>query len=207
LGYSLLELLVALALISFIAVAIAGGVRFGSRAWETSDTKLSSVERVDRAQSLLRAVLEQAIPRALDPALAGDPLLFRGGPAQLRFVAQAPAAFGAYGLTQFTLRVSEARDGKRLVLSWPGVDGRPQAQTLVTQARAAIIEYGLRDQTGRIDWLSAWDEQPGAPALVRVRVTFNDPSQTRWPDLVVRTRITQDPQCLYDPDTFSCRYG
>lgn len=206
-GYSLLELLVALALIGFISVAIAGGVQFGARAWETSDAKLGAVERVHGAQSLLRTLLEQAIPRALDPSIVSDPLLFRGGPEDLTFTAQAPSVFGAKGFTQFVLRVGEARDGKQLVLAWRNASGASEQQALLTGAQAITLRYGLRDETGQIDWVDDWREQPGAPALVMVSASFAPRSRMRWPDLVVRTRITQDPQCQYEPDTFSCRYG
>jgi general secretion pathway protein J len=93
-GFSLLELLIALALLSFIAIAIAGGVRFGARAWEASDMKVDAIERVQGAQNLLRTLLQQTVPRDLDPGIAQDPDLFRGTRERLGFTAahRAPSA-------------------------------------------------------------------------------------------------------------------
>jgi general secretion pathway protein J len=206
-GYSLLELTIALALIGFIAVAIAGGVRFGSRAWETSESKLDAVERVHGSQTLLRAVLQQAIPRALNPEVASDPLVFRGGPDRLSFAALLPSALGAGGVVRLELRVEAASEGRRLVLAWAGSDAVRQERVLLTGAQFVTLSYGTRDQDGSISWGSDWREQPGAPALVMVQASYGDGAELRWPDLVVRTRIAQDPQCQFDVDTFGCHYG
>ena len=205
-GYSLLELLIALALIGFIAIAIGSGMRFGARAWERSDAKLDALVRVDGAQSLLRTLLGQAVPRALDPSIAGDPLLFRGTGERLQFSAVAPSAFAAKGIAQFVLSVEGGRDGKRLVLSWQGLNGPHEREVILSGAREVTLAYGALDQHGTIDWTADWTEQSGAPALVRVRASFAD-AATRWPDLIVRTRIMQDPECIYDADTFGCRHG
>jgi general secretion pathway protein J len=206
-GYSLLELLIALALLSFIAIAIAGGVRFGARAWEASDTKVDAIERVQGAQNLLRTLLQQAVPRDLDPGIPVDPELFRGTSERVAFTAAAPSAFGAGGLTQFELRVETVQGGKRLVLAWRGADAVAERQAIVGGARDLRFAYGTLDQNGNLGWSDDWTVQSGAPALVMIRAVFPDGSKARWPDLVVRTRIMRDPSCVYDADTFSCRHG
>lgn len=205
-GYSLLELMIALALLGFIAIAIAGGVRFGARAWEASDAKVDAIERVQGAQNLLRTLLQQAVPRDLDPGIAVDPELFRGTSERLAFTAAAPSAFGAGGLRQFELRVERAQGGKRLVLAWRD-QGSNERQAIVGGARELRFAYGTLDQNGSLGWTDDWSVQSGAPALVMIRAVFPDGSKARWPDLIVRTRIMRDPSCVYDADVFSCRHG
>jgi hypothetical protein len=182
-------------------------MRFGARAWETSDAKLDGLERVGGAQALLRTLLQQAVPRMLDPSIADDPLLFRGTSGRLQFSAVAPSAFAARGVTQFVLSVERAPAGQRLVLSWQGLNGPAEREAILTGAGDVKIAYGVLDQHGAITWTSDWTQESGAPALVMIRAAFPPNTTMRWPDLIVRTRIMQDPQCLYDTDTFGCRHG
>lgn len=205
-GYSLLELVIALALLGFIAVAMTGGIRFGARAWEVSEQKVESVERLEGAQNLLRSLLQRAVPRQLDPAFAVDLDLFRGTAEALTFTASAPSAFGAEGLTRFELRVEGDAPAQRLLLSWQGANGAAPAKTqeLVAGAERIDIAYAVREQTGGLRWRDSWSDQSGAPVLVMIRALFPKSSNRRWPPLIVRTRITHDPLCLYNADTFGC---
>ncbi|MEQ1867259.1 MAG: prepilin-type N-terminal cleavage/methylation domain-containing protein [Alphaproteobacteria bacterium] len=207
-GYSLLELVISLALLGFIAVAMNGGVRFGARAWEASEEKVEAAERMQGAQNLLRTLLQRAMPRELDPAFAVDLDLFRGTAGTLSFTASAPSAFGAEGLTRFDLRVEGGPGGQQLLLAWKGANtpAQPNTQTLVAGADAIAIAYAARDGAS-FRWTDNWSDQSGAPQLVMIRATFPPGSGRRWPPLIVRTRITQDPLCVYNADTFGCPHA
>jgi general secretion pathway protein J len=207
-GYSLLELVIALALLGFIAVAMSGGIRFGARAWEASEAKVEAAERVQGAQNLLRTLLQRAMPRELDPSFAVDLDLFRGTASALSFTATAPSAFGAEGLARFDLRVDGAPGAQQLVLAWQGAHSTADAktQTLVAGADAIAISYAVRDGAG-FRWTESWSDQSGAPQLVMIQAAFPPGSGRRWPPLVVRTRITQDPLCVYNADTFGCPHA
>lgn len=208
-GYSLLELVIALALLGFIAVATSSGVQFGARAWEASEAKVEAIERVQGAQNLLRTLLQRAMPRELDPSFAVDLDLFRGTASTLSFTASAPSAFGAEGLTRFDLRVDGAQGARRLVLSWQSASrgGEARSQTLISGAETIAISYGEREQGAAMVWSDAWQDKSGAPALVTIRVTFPKGAERSWPLFTARTRITQDPLCLYNADTFGCPHA
>lgn len=208
-GYSLLELLIALALLSFIAIAIAGGIRFGSRAWEVSETNVTAVERMQGAQALLRTLLQRAVPRELDPTFAVDLDLFRGTAAGVTFTADAPSSFGAEGATRFELRVEGDTGARRLVLLWQGANPMvaQRRQTLLDGAQDVTIAYAALDQNGAMQWTAEWGDQSGAPALVMIRATFSKSSKARWPTLIARTRIMRDPACVFDAATFACRHA
>ena len=45
-GFTLIELLVSMTLLGFVFVILFGGLRFGSRAWEKSDSETSATTRV-----------------------------------------------------------------------------------------------------------------------------------------------------------------
>jgi general secretion pathway protein J len=206
-GYSLVELLVVLALIGFIAVAIAGGVRFGSRAWEKSGADVDTIERMNGAQNLLRALLQRIIPRDIDPNAPGDESLFAGARDTLAFTAASPSAFNANGLARFELSVTRAGNVQSLELSWQSANAAPTHQILVTGARDIAFSYAVKDKSGGLSWTDSWSGQSGAPALVMIRATYPDGAGRRWPELIVRPRISRDATCVYDPVSFSCRHG
>lgn len=201
-GYSLLELLLALALLGFITLAMAGGFRFGTRAWERSEDKVASIERIQGAQRILRTLLQGAVPRDLDPSQAGDPELFRGTGRSLSFVANASSTLGGGGAVRYRLLIEGIGERRNLVLAWRAAGS--ERRLAVLSAREISLAYARRDQTGRLIWAGEWLDQSGAPALVRVRASLEDGV---WPDLIVRLRIMRDPSCLYNPDTFECRHA
>jgi len=208
-GYSLVELLVVLALIGFIALAIAGGVRFGARAWEKSGAAVEALERMDGAQNLMRSLLQRVVPRDLDPSFSVDLDLFSGARDSLAFTAVSPSAFGANGLARFQLSVGRDAGAQRLVLSWQNANHATavQQQVLIAGAREISFVYATRDQNGGVSWTDSWAGQSGAPALVAIRAVFPQGSRLHWPELIVRPRIGRDPSCVYDPVSFSCRHA
>ncbi len=208
-GFSLLELIIAIALLAFIAIAIAGGIRFGARAWEASDNSVAALERVQGAQNLLRMLLQRAVPRELDPTFAVDLDLFRGTSTSLSFTADAPSSFGAEGATRFELRIEGEVGARRLVLGWQGANmaAGQRRQTLIENAGAIAIAYAAPDQSGALRWVSDWSTQSGAPALVMIRATYPRTSKQRWPALIVRTRIMRDPLCVFDTATLACHHA
>jgi len=208
-GYSLLELVIALALLGFIAVAMMGGVQFGARAWEVSEVKVESVERMQGAQRLLRTLLQRAMPRELDPSFAIDLDLFHGTARSLAFTASASSAFGAEGLTRFELRVDGEPGALQLLMTWQSANksGGSRSQALISGAESIAIAYAERDQTGGLVWSDAWQDRSGAPQLVSIKATFPRNSGRAWPPFVARTRITHDPLCVYNADTFGCPHA
>jgi prepilin-type N-terminal cleavage/methylation domain-containing protein len=208
-GYSLVELLVVLALLGLMSLAMSGGMSFGARAWEKSGADVEALERMSGAQSLLRTLLQRVVPRTIDPNVAADPDLFTGTRDNLSFAAQSPSAFGAAGLARFQLRVLRDGRAQSLVLSWQSSSGNAarQQQILIEDARDIALAYATRDQNGVVSWSETWTAQPGAPALVMVRASFADGKKFKWPDLIVRPRIARDPTCIYDPVSFDCRHG
>ncbi len=208
-GYSLVELLVVLALFGLIAIAMTGGIRFGARAWEKSGAQVDAIERIEGAQNMLRTLLQRVVPRDLNPENPADPDVFQASRHRMTFTALSPSAIEANGLARFVLEVTEASGKKQLNLSWTGINGNSgrQSQSLLVDANDISFSFATLDQTGVFVWRDDWIEQSGAPALVIVRAKFPSGSAIQWPELVIRPRISRDPSCVYDPVSFSCRHA
>src|SRR5271154_905764 len=106
-GFTLLELLVSLTLLGFLFVLLFGGLRFGTRAWERSDSTSDSTRDVLLAQSIVRREIERACPIAFrvagsDVAPAID---FSGTATSVMFRGPAPGSLGAAACTRVTLAI------------------------------------------------------------------------------------------------------
>ena len=138
-GFTLVELLVSIALLGLISVAMAGSLRFGARVWDTGADRGEWINRAEITQNFLRRHLGQAArprsgrrgavapeARAQGPAaLAQEPdafndapeQAFSGAPDRLRFVAPAPVQAGVGGFSRFDVFVSGDVESRSLVLS------------------------------------------------------------------------------------------
>lgn len=208
-GYSLAELLVVLALLGVIAVAMTGGMRFGSRIWERSQQLSERHDAMAGAQTLLRTVFQRVIPRDLDPGIPSDPYMFRASPGTMSFIAVSPSALDASEVSKFELVVSGKAGNRSLHLVWTSMSGPKtrHVRQLASGLRDFEFHYAILDQNGNFVWRTDWVEQTGVPSLIVIRATGATSGKSIWPEFVVRPRISREPTCIYDPVSFGCRHA
>jgi len=185
-GFTLLELVAALAILALIAGSVAVGIRLASGSIERG-------EAVAREASRLRAavgIVERAI-RSLDPmplAAEGEPAVyFSGEERKLRFLtAMAPATFSGGGMRLICFFERSGADGGLAVAtappfrpggagSWEGTEGSRILVPGATELSFTYSEGPTKD--GKWEWLPAWEpKEPGSlPAAVRVE--FSAPGE------------------------------
>ena len=179
-GFTLLELLVALAVLGLLLDVLGLGMRFGmsvsSRVIRSSDIS-ADLEAVD---NVLRRLIE-----GMDPGHGRDPAPFVGATHRLDFITAMPDD----GLAQeHRMRVGVFVDSAhRLILRW-----RPYLRALPLRALPPPSETELLSNVERIDlafwqpgggWSTAWRSSE-LPVLIRVRLTFPFGDPRHWPDIV-----------------------
>ncbi len=205
-GYTLIELLIVLALLGLISLAIAGGFRFGARAWERTERAIGAGEAARGGHAALSALLGHIYPRARD-ALGTEPPSFEATAERIAFLADASAPFPARGVWRYTLSVKRGQDGAALLLSQQSEHGPIAAREEVLLTGAKQVLFAFADvKDGTVSWTDTWSGQANLPALIRVRVVF-PPGGGTWPDLIVRPAIDRAANCIFDPVSFDCRRG
>lgn len=207
-GYSLVELLVVLALMGLIAIAMSGGIRFGTRVWERTGVQVETLEQTQGAQILLRNLLSTVAPRLFDPGTPNEDT-FAGDRERMTFTAPLPPSLGGSGLARFTLSATRQGNTTQLQIAWqPRHGAQSQSKQLLLQGTGAIaFSYAAANPAGAIVWTDSWAADAGTPALIRIRADFAQFGAMRWPDLIVRARIDRDSSCIFDPVSFECRRG
>jgi general secretion pathway protein J len=115
-GFTLVELVIALALMGLITLLLFSGLRLGSRAWEGV---AASAERTAGVR-LARGFLERALVQAREVQIVFDGesrLLFSGESQALEFVSPLGQHVGVGGLYVLRLTLEESGEGQRLVLT------------------------------------------------------------------------------------------
>jgi general secretion pathway protein J len=199
-GYTILELLVVLVLVGLIATAISAGLRFGTRVWERSETRISTTETYRTAQDALRSLLSGAVPRMKD-GLAS----FHGEPALLVFDSAPPRAFGASGLTRVELALVPDGNGSALNVQVTSlIDGGKSRQARLA-SHLQRLRFAYLDASEKTPlWLDFWRDRPHMPEAVRLAAD-GTPARMAWPAFVARLPIAQDARCDFDPVSADCR--
>ncbi|WP_419827476.1 prepilin-type N-terminal cleavage/methylation domain-containing protein [Sphingomonas sp.] len=188
-GFTLVELLVALAIIAAVAGLLSATLWSGGTAWRRGAAVAGAGETVAAAQALLRDRIERLAPEDAN-APGGTALV--ATPARFAFLAPPAGGEGTGAIGRTTLALAP---GGRLMLSrLPVLDG---------VAAIALSYFGVAANDPVPRWRSAWT---GAdpPRLVRLRLRFAGGDLRVWPDLVVRVGVDAAAACQVDPERGTC---
>ncbi|HEY2069246.1 MAG TPA: prepilin-type N-terminal cleavage/methylation domain-containing protein [Rhizomicrobium sp.] len=199
-GFTLLELLVTITLLSLLSLLLFGGLRLGTRAWDGAQAYGAGTDEVRVVQALLRRELEAAYPSVT----ASDPLHpvveFDGNVHQMTFLAPPPQALHENGRERITL---SAGPGSLTIHATPELASNRQGDwSTVILRNVASVHFSY---FGDGAWRGSWTNAQALPSLVRVQVKFAD--NRAWPDLIVAPHIEEDASCIFDPVTKKCRSG
>ena len=214
-GFTLVELLVSLAIMVMTAGLLMAGLGSGRRVWETVEARTVAGESIDAAQAVLRERLEHVF--AATRFDATSPYIdVRGDARQFSFFAPALAARQPDGLMRFRIALdgtdaltlySIDAQTNRVDPAAPSVKGWAAAPLIGGVAALDIDYFGVAPPDNTRRWRSFWYDRPTPPELVRVRVRFANGDRRVWPDLVVRPVATVGNGCRLDRTSGACRSG
>ena len=188
-GFTLVEVMVAMAVLSLIMLATISGLRTLGNTQGAIDRMTERVDELRTISSFLRDTLETTVVGESSSGLSlggtssssSKSTVFELSPTSLTW--KSSILFGeGYGGTHL-LRV--AQEGDELVLRWqiPAANGVPEkwddapSRTMVHRLEEMEVAY-RREFDG--EWLQKWDKR-GLPALVRTRFKV---AGRYWPDLI-----------------------
>lgn len=195
LGFTLLELLVALGVFGFLLIALNNGVHTGLRIWNIQSREVSRTAELDATSRVVRTLLTEipASPAAtINPGSLPVAIAFIGKTEQLAFVGNLPTGLGGNRHADITLRLADSR----FVLDWTprrhALTASPmparETEVLPGVERIEFAYWGRNSSDAPATWLESWDG-PGLPELVRFRLTFARGDPRRWPDLIVAPQL------------------
>ncbi len=212
-GFTLLELLISMLLVSIVALTLAGSLRIGFKARDSAEASVAPARGADVAAEILRVDLESALlPRGLfaGPFIGSDSIGAGGLDSDsVSFHAAAPAGDEALDLA---LGLPQG-DIRRVEIALTTLDTNESAlvrrvkNNLVTQIETDqihdevlcrhVVGFGLRYFDG-FTWRDTWDstqEENRLPQAVEVTLDIQRPASAGQPEpLPVRqSRIIRLP--------------
>jgi len=187
-GFTLLEVLVVLSLLSVLLLLVSAALLGANRAVAKAQAYTASLDEMRAAQQFLRTSISEALPLKLtdDDSQAEGFLI--GTPERLQFVATLPAVLGG-GIQRFTLQ----RVGQDLQVAFSqrasqANTQRDEPQVLLHNVQALRFSYrGISPLGQPTDWLSPWPWPRRLPTAVRINAAVNGP--VPWVTQVVALRL------------------
>ena len=203
-GFTLLEMLVVMVLLSIIMLAMVSGMRSAGQSSDRVDAGLERQDEVRVAERFVRGTLGRMSQRPLAGASlqstpmgsnmqsnGNPPILFEGAPNQVSWVGVMPARYGAGGRNFFRLSVEPVGQGAGLVMRYvPWSDqttfpdwGSAASQVLLTEVTGLALQYE-NDRPENMDaateWVSPWNHQDYAPAHIAISIERGSRSPIEW---------------------------
>ncbi len=200
-GFTLVELLVALMLLSLIALGLGGGMRTISQTQERIDHRTEKTERQQVSIQFLRDVLGQVSGmRRLDSqgASMGRSTYFLGSSQEVQWLGSMPANFGSGGRSHMRLVLQ----GNQLVFQyqrWEKSNPNPdwknaESYVLDSEITAFSLSYQSTSRTSGQQWLPAWGGAESLTPLRDLPTAMQLQVQTEkgnWPLLVIALHQSQ----------------
>lgn len=193
-GFTLLEILVAMTILTLIVTAAFGALRLGERSWQAGLNQTTETENLRTVSSALQRLFSQLLPLIWEEN-TNTTIAFSADSQKLSFIAPAPQHRGATGLFEYTLALEQQNyDNSRLMLYYrlhdpdrKGLapkDGDTQQVVLAENLKGGNFNYyGSPVSKQQPRWHSNWQTNSKSyPKMVHIHL---DPvaEQDAWPDL------------------------
>lgn len=204
-GFTLLEVLVAMALLGLLSTMLLGGVQLATRIMDSSRRHSDAAATVPAAYDFLRTQIAQTLPIARENLAPDQQAVdFNGDSDSLRIVTLAPshlppAAMGDSAYQSLLLQRDTTHNSNSVVIAWqPYWRGGGNVQQ-ATVRRSILFEaitaleisyFGTPDGRQMATWHREWKNRPNLPTLIRIRLGRD--GKEPLPDLIVALPLSNN---------------
>jgi len=214
-GFTLLELILAFALLGMVMLMVGSALRMATRSWDAGETHIDNVGQMRIAEGFLRQQFSQLHPWRWKKA-QGAPLAFKGEVERLRYTAPLVARAGQGGISWFQLSLEQSGEAKQLVLRRLVPDSSllafPEfgdAEKTVLADRVADLKLRYYGREGRAaeaqepTWRDTWEDPDRLPMLIELKI--KPEKGLAWPELLVSPMVGNESGCRWDSFLRRCR--
>ena len=198
-GFTLVELLLAITLMSMLLALAYGGLRASARATERGQVILEESGRIRMAHQFVRKQLNQMVPLVFlqDEVQEQERTVFEGSSDAIRFVGPMPGYLGFGGPQVQELALVPGERGTALVLSHALLQGFEESNlyerepiVLIDHIDQASFSFLGFDEEGELaEWSNTWEDPASMPVAVSLDLEFEEEVFTSWPLLVASVRV------------------
>lgn len=201
-GFTLIEVLIAMTLLSFMMVLLFASMRICADSWEKGEAKVVDINQVAVVYNFFQRHLSTAIPMwddfTNDPSSGIRIFSFQGRHDGLQFVSHFPASAGKPGpqLINIQLEQGDEEDGQVINVTltpfFPvATGGEWDKEEVVLVKHVAKLElhyFGADDQSSDPYWQDEWLEKEFQPRLVKIKIGLD--KDIYWPEMIIDLKAT-----------------
>ena len=197
-GFTLIEVMLAMTLLSIMMVLLFSALRISAQSWEAGEGKIAQVNETALVYNFFQRHLATARPLWNDVSEGGQTFSFQGTSRSLQFVSAFPASAARPGLQLFTIERVRQQDGVKAIKVtitpfFPAADGEtwePEEEILLDNVQDFRLAYfGLDENSGTGFWQDAWRDRKTLPSLVKIKIVRNN--ELFWPEMVIAVRMAE----------------
>jgi general secretion pathway protein J len=212
-GFTLIEVLIAMTLLSIMVVLLFSSLRICAQSWEQGENKIAEVNEVALVYNFFQRHLSSATPLWNDFIAEGDgdtasqpeagaeteikekTFSFQGKKNALQFVSSFPASVGRAGMQLFS--IEQQQEDKEQVIKvtltpfFPVAEGEEwdqEEEILLRHVSDFELSYfGAVDNTDKYEWQDEWLEKDVQPQLVKISINTTD--GVFWPEMIIELKV------------------
>jgi general secretion pathway protein J len=213
-GFTLIELVVAMALLATMMLLLYGGLNFSLRSWDAGDTNGRRTADRRIGTNFLRRELSEIFPMRWKEPMTLK-FAFEGAEHTLKFVSSRPAGVTQGGLSMVSLAVEREPGGRKRdlvmrrampddeALNFNALD-KAERNVLMADIDSVSFEYfGAENDFTAPQWTPSWTTPARIPEMVRLRI--RDADGTPLPEMAVKVQLGEEAGCLENVFQRSCR--
>jgi general secretion pathway protein J len=213
-GFTLIELVVAMALLATMMLLLYSGLSFGIRSWDAGD--VNGRRTADRriGENFLRREIAELFPmRWKEPNVVK--FAFEGERDHMRFVSSRPAGLAQGGLSLVGLEVQDEGRGSRkrnLVMRRAMPDDEQKSFDPLDKAEPTLMLAGVQSVSFEYfgsendftppQWTDTWKPTNRIPEAIRLHIVAEEGP---LPDMSVRISLGEEAGCLENAFQRNCR--
>jgi general secretion pathway protein J len=200
-GFTLVELLLAITLMSILLGLTYTGLRAATRSSERGEIMLAAGGEIRASHQFVRRQLNQMLPLPFAVTDSADEMriVFEGDSQSIKYVAPMPGYLGSGGPQVQLIELTRGDDKNVLQFSHALLQGYEEERLydrdpviLLENIQSGSFEFlGLDEEGLPLDWSSSWDQPDLLPVAVRLSVEIAEDVRMQWPELVAGVRIDE----------------
>jgi len=194
-GFTLIEIIVVMTMLSLIMVMIYGGIQTSRKMAEKGLKRIDATNEVRVVQELVRRQISRILPMAFKEE-DNTFVIFEGDAEHIMYVSPMPGYLGNGGPHVQLIEIVNAKGGKILQFShWllndtleegSFDDSDQEPVVLLENIRDAEFSFVKLDEEGELgEWENDWEDSENTPLMVRLDVKMSDRALMQWPEMQV----------------------
>ena len=214
-GFTLIEIVLAMVLLSTMMLLLYSGISFALRSWDAADAGGRATADRRIGENFLRRELTELFPMRWKDATTVK-VAFAGEAQRLRFVSQRPvgATLGGLSLVSVEVEGDARRRERHLVMrrampddeavDFGPLDKAEKPTVIVANVDSVNFSYfGAENDFAESKWQDTWPYPNRIPQMIRVRVKSDDGAQL--PEMVAKVMMGEEAGCLENSFQRLCR--